>query len=168
MEVGQEWFWRSKRCSGTASVNLSNGAAGSGNAGLRIGENNSSSGITNLIGGSLTINRMIHNGATNSAAVFNFHGGLLIANSSQTTFIPTSMSGGSPNSHVFVWSEGANINDGGFSATIAAGLEAPTGSGITSISMAGTGFVEALIVQITGDGFGATPRWRPLIRPLGA
>ncbi len=153
IEVGQ---------GGTGVLNITGGVTSFSNnpaalGGLRLGENSNANGIVNLIGGTLTINRAQHNGATNSVSVLNFNGGALFGNSSQTTFLNANLDAGSTASHVYVWGNGANIIDGGFAITAAAGLEAPTGSGITSISMTGgTGFIDTPVVQIVGDGFGAT------------
>lgn len=128
--------------SGSAAVNL---AAN----GLIMGQNAGSSGIVNLLGGTLTTNRVIR---VNGAALFNFNGGTLKANATNTTFM-TGLT------NAFVYAGGAKIDTAGFDITVGQALLAPNGSGVSSIAVAGggAGYVDTPVVVISGgSGTGAT------------
>ncbi|HEU5431153.1 MAG TPA: hypothetical protein VFU81_05790, partial [Thermomicrobiales bacterium] len=129
---------------GTASVNLF------GDANLVLGRTGTgSAGTVNLVGGALAT-AQVSKGA--GSGTFNFNGGLLKALTNNASF----MSG---LSSANVYSGGARIDDGGFNVTAAQPLLAPTGYGVSTISMAsgGAGYIDAPVVTITGgSGSGAT------------
>lgn len=127
--------------SGTAAVNLAND-------GLKIGNNNAAAavGMVNLLGGTLSANKVSKPGAAATGRL-NFHGGTLMANANNATFM-TGLSSAN------VFSEGGVIDDGGFAITIAQPLIAPAGNGISSIPVTGggSGYLDTPIVNITGGG----------------
>ncbi len=118
-------------------------------------------GILNLNGGTLTAAGNIYKagGPPTAKAVFNFHGGVLRISNSTNIF-----TSGNPLDAVYVYPEGAFIDDDGNSITLLLNqpLIAPTGNGVAAISVTpGTGYLDTPLVQITpapGDsaGFGAT------------
>jgi autotransporter-associated beta strand protein len=104
-------------------------------------------GIANLNGGIITT-PLVQKG--NGLGTLNFDGGTLKASANAPTFIQGLTSS-------YVNDGGAVIDDGGFNITVAQPLLAPSGSGVSSFaSITGTGYVGAPIVQISGDGIGAT------------
>lgn len=126
--------------SGSAAVNVATN-------GVRIGQVAGSTGIVNLLGGTLTSN-LVARGAGNGT--LNFNGGTLKANAASATFL-TGLT------NAYVYSGGATIDDGGFAITVGQALLAPTGDGVSSIAVSGgTGYIDSPLVQISGDGTGAT------------
>ncbi len=109
--------------------------------------------ILNLGGGTLITNSI---SVTNTpTAAINFNGGTLTAAVDSTTFIPlhanlTSYVNGAFGS----FAGGAVINSNGRNVTIATDLVAPTGSGVSGLSLgsAGSGYIGAPYVEITGGG----------------
>jgi len=105
----------------------------------------------NLNGGVLAV-KSISVGSTGGLNVVNFNGGTLQANVSSNAFV-SGLDG------MYVYSGGANINDGGNVVTIGQALLAPSGSGITNIPWSGdiAGYIGAPYVSLTGgSGTGAT------------
>ncbi|RYD19966.1 MAG: hypothetical protein EOP88_16920 [Verrucomicrobiaceae bacterium] len=131
--------------SGTAAITIPNN-------GLEIGKNNvaTASGIVNLLGGTLTTNSISKPGAA-ATATLNFNGGSVAANIANAAFL------GGLNA-AYVYSGGGSISNGGNAITIAQPLLAPTGSGVsaTGLTVSGSGFINAPVVTISGDGTGAT------------
>lgn len=128
--------------SGSANVSL-------GPNGLTLGRVASGNGTVNLLGGTITTN-IVNKGA--GTGTFNFNGGLLKANVANANFM-TGLT------NAFVYSGGANIDSGGFDITIAQPLQAPTGSGVSSIAVTdgGSGYVDTPVVVLSGgSGSGAT------------
>jgi autotransporter-associated beta strand protein len=116
--------------------------------GLRMGHNSGASGIVNLRGGTITT---VSASLGNGSAIFNFNGGTLTANNDNSGFMPNLTA-------AYVYGGGATIDDGGHAITVAQPLLAPTGYGVSSISVAngGSGYVTAPIVILTnGAGVGA-------------
>ena len=95
-------------------------------------------------GGKLTTNGILKGGGT---GFLNFNGGTLRAAIDNTTFLEGLTS-------TRIYSGGATIDTNGKNITIGQNLEAPTGSGLTSVTIAtgGSGYVGAPIVTITGGG----------------
>ena len=113
-----------------------------------------STGIVNVCSGTLIVNSFVNR----STAFLNFNGGLLKAGASSTTFLPSNMTGVYVNGPFGPHAGGAMIDSAGKDITFAAPLLAPTGSGVTAISLSseGSGYIGEPYVSITGDGFGAT------------
>ncbi|MBC7783957.1 MAG: autotransporter-associated beta strand repeat-containing protein [Burkholderiales bacterium] len=127
--------------SGTALMTLSGW-------GLRVAPNAGATGTVNLLGGTVTTTS-VSKGA--GSGIVNFNGGTLKAKAASANFI-------SGLNSAYVHSGGATIDDGGFAVTIAQPLIAPTGNGVSSagLTFAGGGFIDTPIVQITGNGTGAS------------
>lgn len=116
----------------------------------------------NLNAGTLVTNQMLHYNGTGSATKsrVNFNGGLVSASANTTLFLGTTSSGGSGVLNAYVngafgtFTGGAVIDSNGFNITIPAALQAPTGDGVSSIGVAaaGSGYVGAPYVEITGGG----------------
>lgn len=121
------------------------GTPAAGDAG-RVAVLNLGSGST---GGSLQASQISQNATAGAlpTGYLNFNGGTFKAQTANTTFI-----NGITKATVF--SAGGTIDNNGVDVTIPQALTAPVGSGVTSIgvSAAGTGYVGAPYVQITGGG----------------
>lgn len=120
-----------------------------GNAGVKFGNvATSANGTLNLLGGSLTVNR-IWTQAGNS--YFNFNGGTLKPSGANTEFM-TGLD------RATVYGGGAIIDDNGFNLTMSQPLTAPMGDGVSAIVVdsGGSGYVNTPVVTITGDGTNAT------------
>jgi autotransporter-associated beta strand protein len=128
---------------GTAAVNIS------GAIGLQLAVAATGSGQANLNGGTVTTT-VVQKGA--GTGILSFDGGTLKARANNATFI-------NGLNAAWVRSGGATIDDGGFTIGIAQNLVAPSGSGVsaTGLSVSGSGFIGAPLVQISGgSGTGAT------------
>ena len=103
-----------------------------------------SAGTLNLDGGTVKTPTITNGGGT---AIVNFNGGTLQAAAASTTFMT-----GLTSANIF--SGGATIDSNGNAITIGQALLAPTGSGLSSITLAGggTGYIGAPEVTITGGG----------------
>ena len=149
---------------GTGIVNVSGGgaltvagapgAAGNlgGTGGIRLGHVAGGAGGLNMNGGTVTASGIAKSAAAGSRADVYFNGGTLKANASNTTFLQGLDS-------AIVGPGGAFIHTNGNDITIAQDLSKPTGNGITNpiaLLDGGTGYIGQPIVQIVGDGFGAT------------
>lgn len=131
---------------GTLNISGSGSLTISGSRGLHLATT-SGTGYANLNGGVVTTPIVQKGGGTGG---LNFDGGTLKA----TTNAPTFLQG---LSSAYINDGGAIIDDGGFNITVDQPLLAPTGSGVSSfVTTGGTGYVGAPVVQISGDGFGAT------------
>ncbi|MEZ5384255.1 MAG: autotransporter-associated beta strand repeat-containing protein [Prosthecobacter sp.] len=162
--------------SGSSSANATTTAEGAmtvagglvNNAGFLVtmGQQNSDRALgtthLNLNAGTLITNQMLHYNGTGSATKsrVNFNGGTLRASVNTTLFLGTTSSGGSGVLNAYVngafgsFAGGAVIDSNGFNITIPAALQAPTGDGVSSIAVtsAGSGYVGAPYVEITGGG----------------
>ena len=133
--------------SGSANVNFTGGPLDFGSA------STTTTGTINLLGGTVTANNFTIAGTSTSR--LNFNGGTLKAGAASATFL-TGLTAAT------IYSGGAVIDDGGYAITIPQVLLAPTGSGVSGISMTtgggngGAGYLDTPIVTITGDGTGAT------------
>ena len=101
-------------------------------------------GVMNLNGGTLQASALKYN---NGIGSINFNGGLLVASSATSAFITSNA-----NIAANVYSSGGTISNNGLNITIPAALLAPSGSGVTSIAVSGTGFTSPPLVYISGGG----------------
>jgi autotransporter-associated beta strand protein len=126
---------------GTAAWTLSGGAGG-----VEMTQDNTATGLLNLNGNSALTTNFIANTGTGIGRL-SFDGGTLKAQIDTPTFLQGLTS-------ARIYSGGATIDTNGKNITIAQALEAPTGDGLTSIAIttAGSGYVGAPIVKITGGG----------------
>jgi autotransporter-associated beta strand protein len=113
---------------------------------LNLGQNATSTGIVNLLGGTLTVNQVTKPNGTATGRL-NFNGGTLMAGAASATFMQGLTA-------ATIYGGGAFIDDGGFAITIAQPLLAPAGNGVSSIPVAthGLGYLDTPIVTITGGG----------------
>lgn len=134
--------------SGSALVTTSTSVAIAGAA----TSTGNSTGILNLNGGTLEATQ-IHEGvpvqAGTKTSIVNFNGGTLRAAANSSTFMQGLDA-------VYIRQGGATIDSNSHNITIAQNLLAPTSTGISSITISGTGYSGAPFVTITGDGTGAT------------
>ncbi len=102
--------------------------------------------IVNLNGGTIRPNTILTPNAAGTSIV-NFNGGTLQANIDNASFM-TGLTGAN------IFSGGATIDTNGKSVTIGQVLQAASGSGVSSIplSTAGSGYLGAPVVKITGGG----------------
>jgi fibronectin-binding autotransporter adhesin len=156
-------------------LNLLGGAIDNTGGGVSYGYNPGSSlngtGVVNLNGGNLTLNRFINkkqtgqNGTTGNSYL-NFNGGTLTASASTLTspslafssdFLPV-LTGVYVNGAFGTFAGGAVIDTAGETCIVDSALLAPTGNGISALAVAdgGSGYIGAPYVSIGGDGAGAT------------
>ena len=120
-------------------------------------------GLLNLNAGTLVANAIVYDAKTTGAdasSYINFSGGTLKASISSPAFLPAFTSTGAGINRVFVngpfgtFAGGAVIDTDGFDATIGANLLAPSGDGVTSLTIddAGSGYVGAPAVKILDGG----------------
>jgi len=102
--------------------------------------------IVNLNGGTIRPNVILTPNAAGTSIV-NFNGGTLQANIDNASFM-TGLTGAS------IFSGGATIDTNGKNVTIGQVLQAAAGSGVSNIAVAtaGTGYLGAPVVKITGGG----------------
>ena len=140
--------------SGRGEFNISGGSATASFLAFK----GATTGILNLLGGTLAVNS-VATGGTAASAFVNFNGGTLRAAQNGATLINLATVGSQNN--VFIYSGGATIDTNGNSVSIANSLNAPTGNGLSSIALTGSGagYIGEPAVQITGGGgSGATAR----------
>ena len=120
-------------------------------------------GVLNLNGGIFSVGTVKSSGTSynnsNSVGYVNFHGGTLQATSDGATLINLSTT--NTRNNLFIYSEGATIDTNGKNVSIVNGFNAPTGNGVSSIGLTGSGagYIGEPYVQITGGGgSGATAR----------
>lgn len=144
-------FWIGEGGSGVVSV-ADNASFTLANNGIEIGKNNvaSSNGTLNLLGGTVTAKSVTKPGAL-ATGTLNFNGGKLAANGASLTFI-------NGLTQAYVHAGGGVVDNGGNGITIGQALLAPTGDGVSAVSLSveGGGYVDAPLVEIIGDGTGAT------------
>ncbi len=138
--------------SGRGELTLAGGTMSVGTANLSYCTNGI--GVANLNGGVLTAGWVgpFAGAGSASTGLLNFNGGTLRAGKANTPFI-TGLSG------IYVYTNGATIDDGGFAVTIPQALQAPTGKGVIALPWGGTltGYNGAPYVWISGgSGTGAT------------
>jgi fibronectin-binding autotransporter adhesin len=106
---------------------------------------NTSTGILNLNGGTITTSTVKRGNATGTTATLDFGGGTLKASGASTTFL-------NGLTNAFVQSGTSTIDNGGFAITVGQALLAPANSGVSAISLAanGTGYIDTPLVTITG------------------
>ena len=113
-----------------------------------------STGVVNLnSGGTLAIGAVTASGA-GATSLLNFNGGVLKATTANASFITSANIKG-----IYSYVNGATIDDGGNNITVSQPLLAPTGYGVSSISLAngGSNCIGAPLVAINGgSGTGAT------------
>jgi fibronectin-binding autotransporter adhesin len=152
-------------------------SASTGNLGL--GFQNSGTGALNVVGGlidntgrdvavrgslgtpeasiNLNAGRLITNSMTTGAGGtgwLNFNGGTLEPGSTGGTLVATSMTAAYVNGPFGTFAGGAVIDTNGKDTTIAEPMLAPTGSGLSGLTLAaaGTGYIGSPVVRITGGG----------------
>jgi len=137
--------------SGSAALNIAGGAGlnFAGSAGYT-----GSTGILNLLGGTVKTPIVQHGSTSTGTFLLDFNGGTLKASAASATFF-TGLTG------AYVYGGNGTIDNGGNPITIGQSLLAPTGSGvgIGSVVPSGTtsGYIDTPIVTITGGGgVGAT------------
>jgi autotransporter-associated beta strand protein len=144
-------FWVGENGSGVVSV-ADDASFTMANNGIELGKLNvaTASGTLNLLGGVVRVNSVTKPGALASGTL-NFNGGKLAANAASANFI-------SGLTAAYVHSGGGVVDNGGNSITIPQALLAPTGEGVSSVSLTveGGGYVNAPLVEIIGDGTGAS------------
>ncbi|MGC4031785.1 MAG: autotransporter-associated beta strand repeat-containing protein [Tepidisphaeraceae bacterium] len=145
--------------SGTGVVTLGGTASATG---LNLGSTSVStaSGVANLgavgAGGGTIVTSSVQHSGTAGTGRFNFHGGTLRASSTPdaggVAGSGNSFMGGLTSAQV--WSEGGTVDNNALNITIDQDLVAPTGNGVTGITVAGggSGYVTAPLVTLTGGG----------------
>ncbi|MEK7951433.1 beta strand repeat-containing protein [Luteolibacter soli] len=147
--TGDNGLWLGE--AGTGRLSVSGNAAlniAVGNNGLQLGRVAAGVGIANLLGGNVTTPAVTKGAGTGT---LNFNGGTLTANTASATFL-TGLT------NAYVHAGGGTIANGGNNITIGQALLAPTGNGVSATGLipSGSGFIAPPVVQITGDGTGAT------------
>lgn len=163
---------------GRGEINMLGGTLNNSGGAISFGLNTAlmtvgtGSGIVNINGGNLFLNRFITASqnltpqADNSDAYINFNGGTLMASASTLTgpnlafssnFIPTFVSI-RVNGAFGSFPGGAVIDTAGQDCVAESPFLAPTGEGIRELRLAdsGSGYTGAPYVSISGDGIGAT------------
>lgn len=116
---------------------------------------NTSNATLNLNGGTLLTGAILASaGNIVGSANVNFNGGTLKASAASTTFLPSGLSNAYVNGAFGTYAGGAVIDTNTFDLTFAKGLLAPTGNGLSGLTLgsAGSGYMGAPIVEITGGG----------------
>ncbi len=126
---------------------------------VRLATNSNATGILNLGTGGTVQTPLLRQG--NGRAILNFHGGTLAPTADNNTNFLGGITGTAATGsfNAYVYSEGAVFDSAGHSITVSQPLVAPTGSGVSAagLTVSGSGFIGAPIVDITGGGgIGAT------------
>jgi autotransporter-associated beta strand protein len=131
---------------GIGTLTVAGSAALTVNNTLTAGAASGTTATVNLNGGTLTV-KAITNNATGT---FNFNGGTLKVGLAGELFSGTGAT--------YVYPGGLTIDTNGNAVTISPALQAPAGSGVATIPMtsAGSGYIGAPYVSLSGDGTGAT------------
>ena len=127
----------------------------------------SGTGLVNLNGGTLLTNSVNYDpnvASANASSYINFGGGTLKAATSSVNFLPAFTPAGTGFNKVFVngafgsFAGGVVIDTNGFDNTIAADFLAPTGNGVTGLTIdsEGSGYIGAPAVKILDDGLPST------------
>ena len=146
---------------GTTVMSIANATVDNTGKYVTFGQTNTTqtagyTGILNLnSGGNLITERIVNTQRAGiSTSTVNFNGGTLTASINEATFFD-----GTAGLTTYVYSGGATIDTAGSNVTISEAFEAPTGDGLTSLTVSntGSGYIGAPYVQITGgSGTGAT------------
>jgi autotransporter-associated beta strand protein len=104
--------------------------------------------LTVANGGELDCAYLYNNNAASTNTVFNFNGGMVKATATDGNGLFIN------NTAVYVYPGGATIDVNGFNPQVKVPLLAPSGNGVTSITLGGTtnGYVGAPLVKISGGG----------------
>jgi autotransporter-associated beta strand protein len=131
--------------SGSGTLNVFTSAVYLSGNGLLAGKNSGSSGTVNLLGGSITTNRVA---AGAGFSMFNFNGGTLTANASTGASFFAGLGA------AYVYGAGGTINVATYNNTVAQPLLAPVGHGVsaTGLTVSGGGYIDAPLVVISGGG----------------
>jgi autotransporter-associated beta strand protein len=131
---------------GIGTLTVAGSAALTVNNTLTAGAASGTTATVNLNGGTLTVNAI----ANNATGTFNFNGGTLKAGLAGALFSGTGAT--------YVYPGGLTIDTNGNAVTITQALLAPSGSGVSTIPMtsAGSGYIGAPYISLSGDGSGAT------------
>jgi autotransporter-associated beta strand protein len=113
---------------------------------LRLGHTATGVGFANVAANGTIQARAINSALGTAVGVLNLHGGTLKA-AAAGTFV-------SNLTNAFVWSEGGTIDSNGFDVTVAQPLVAPTGSGVSGVTITppGANYVGHPLVKFTGGG----------------
>jgi autotransporter-associated beta strand protein/T5SS/PEP-CTERM-associated repeat protein len=136
--------------SGNGTVNILGGTLQTlGGGEIRVGEGDLTTAVLNVVGGTARADAFVDAGNGNGQIYLS--GGTIKAAISSATFMQGL-------NNVVVGPGGATFDTDGNNVTVAQVLEAPTGNGVTTIPIldGGSGYVGQPIVQITGDGTGAS------------
>jgi len=125
----------------------------------------SGTGLLNLNAGTLATNAVVYDALSpNASSYVNFNGGTLQSTVDSASFLPAFTPSGTGINRVFVngafgtFLGGATIDTNGFNSNVSANLLAPTGNGVTSLSLdsQGSGYVGAPAVKILDNGLPST------------
>ena len=132
---------------GIGTLTVAGSAALTVNNTLTAGAASGTTATVNLNGGTLTVNAI----ANNATGTINFNGGTLKTGLAGALFSVT-------NGSAYVYGGGATIDTQTNAVTISQALLAPAGSGVATIpvSSAGSGYLGAPYVALSGNGTGAT------------
>ncbi|MEN3940585.1 autotransporter-associated beta strand repeat-containing protein [Prosthecobacter sp. SYSU 5D2] len=134
---------------GTSVMNMVGGTVNNTGRDVSFGQTTgTATGILNLVGGTLTTNAFTV-GATTASATINFNGGTLKAAIDTAAFIPASSA-----LKAYVYSGNAIFDTAGRYVTVSTPLLAPTGDGVSGLTVGagGSGYFGAPYVEITGGG----------------
>ena len=132
----------------STTFNMANNAANFGITNLGAVANGDGLGAAGG-GGALVVNSVARAGGAGTA-IFNFHGGTLRVRTASAAFM-TGLN------NAFVYSEGADVDTNGLTATISQALLAPTGQGVTTISgLGGSGYIDTPLVTLSAPPAGGT------------
>ena len=148
---------------GVGTLNLGTQAGGNATlqsqsaSGVELAAGSGTIGTLNLDSGTLVANAGSLRKGLGSSGIINFNGGTLQAGASGLTLIDATPTA------VNVYNGGATIDTQGFTATVAAPLQATAGSGLypsgglLSVTSGGIGYIAVPLVSVTGgSGAGAT------------
>lgn len=150
------------QATGTGVMSVTAGSVDNSGQTIQFGRVNTggttSTSILNINGGVLTTNAFAINSANFAGAFVNFNGGTLRANIDSAAFLPAGLTAAYVNGAFGSFNGGAVFDTNGRNIAVAAALIAPTGNGVSglTLSSAGTGYTGAPYVEFTGDGTGAT------------
>jgi autotransporter-associated beta strand protein len=128
---------------GTGTLNVfGNGSIALSGWGLRIGHNATGIGTVNLKGGVVTTTSVSRG---TGVGYLNANGGTLRASANNDLFLPNLTA-------ATLYTDGFNVDDGGFSITIPQALLAAPGYGVLSIAVTngGSGYIDAPTVTLSG------------------
>jgi autotransporter-associated beta strand protein len=133
---------------GTGVVNVgNNGTLTVAGPQLRLGHTSTGTGSLNVGTGGTVQARAINSALAGAVGVVNLHGGTLKAAAANTAFV-------SSLTNAFVWPEGGIVDSNGFNVGITQPLVAPTGSGVTDVTITdgGANYVAHPLIKFVGGG----------------